>query len=136
MESSIRRVSEALARQVDRRDFLKKSAASVFTVVTAASLGSLLGRSTAYAITCTIVQPNDACHFLNGICGGCTGSTCPPGTLSDCGGWTNGCWCTEQFCKPVNNWGYYECCDCKVGVACCGCQQFVHISQCPLTPAN
>lgn len=135
MDSKIRVITEEFTRGLNRRSFLKRGAAVLFGAVSGIALGAPWTKSVAYAISCDNYSVYNYCNFIAGYCSGCSGSTCPGGTPSNCGGWANGCWCTQTSCQ-LGNTVYFECCDCKVGTACCGCAQRVLVYPgCPLAPA-
>jgi len=137
IEQRIKVVSEALARAMNRRVFLRQAGTGVVSGVTTIELGSMLSKSTASAsmtvpkvvpdISCS--PPGPYCNIGTGDTSGCRGSHCFQhlynGTVYSCNVYyqyyPGGCWTT------ASGGGYWTCCDCSCGqprVATCGCAQF------------
>jgi len=137
IEQSIKVVSEALARAMNRRVFLRQAGTGVVSGVTALALGSLLSNSRAHAavsgtkvvpdISCS--PPGPYCNIGTGDLSGCHGGHCFQhlynGSVIACQVYyqyyAQGCWST------ASGGGYWTCCDCACGqptVAHCGCAQF------------
>ena len=154
LEHRIRVISESLAREVDRRGFLRKVGGAIVTGVAAAVMGPGLGTQLRRA-TAAPVLPNRArcappgpyCN-LEGATGvnseptGCRGGHCyqhrtsPGGPILSCQVYyiyaVTGCWTT------ADGNGYWTCCDCDCGSVNCGCAQYNPIGGLPqpLTPGN
>jgi hypothetical protein len=135
LEQRIRFVSEALARTIDRRVFLRRTGSAVVSGVTALALGSVLSTSTARAAAASgplvPAQPNCAppgpyCNTGGGILSGCHGAHCYQhlsGQLQTChvyyAYYPVGCW------TSTGSGGFWTCCDCQCSAgATCGCAQF------------
>lgn len=149
IEQRIKVVSEALARAMNRRVFLRRAGTGVVSGVTALALGSVLSKSSALAqadskgkgkglipdqISCS--PPGPYCNIGTGSLSGCHGGHCFQhlynGTIYSCYVYYQyypaGCWTT------ASGGGYWTCCDCSCGqprVATCGCAQF-SLSPAPL----
>lgn len=130
--SLLERSSEELARQIDRRRFLRRAAVTVFSIATAAAV-NLIPHSTASAAYCPVINAetgsgNCQCDFPNGECAGCNGLSynCPSGCTRDTSTWgqphPNGCWCSA-ICGSCFQY-YYVCCDCKCSGSPCGCSEY------------
>ncbi len=120
--SVVERVGESLARRVNRRRFLGRSAASVFGVVAAWAVAGGGSRS-ALASHCATTSSECQCHPPGGrFCSGsqCSGADCGSGCTLYRGFYDTGCWCTLTC-----NGGHYRCCDCQCGDTLCGCAEFV-----------
>jgi len=142
-ERNVRLASEALARNMSRRTFLRRTGSVVVTGVTAAVMGSLLPKGTTRVeadnvkpsipdISCA--PPGPYCNIGTGDLSGCHGGHCFQhlfnGQIYACNVYyafyPAGCWTT------ASGGGYWTCCDCSCGqprVTSCGCAQFT------LTPA-
>jgi hypothetical protein len=133
-------LAENLAREVDRRRFLRILADAAFVGFAWIALDwrnapTALGSHTACSATsgiCTCTPPGGR------LCGGgqCSGADCAGGcTPSDCGGWSESshfCWCTAICCAGQGGatmTGYYVCCDCMCA-QCCLCSTHVSTGGC------
>lgn len=136
---------EALARQIDRRRFLRTVAEVTFAIL-ATSLLNWPNVSIASHNACTRTSPSCRCSppCQTNYCPAdkCSGEICTNGcTPSSCGGYdeqSHSCWCTAICCPPDNGAtepGYWICCDCNCPggscSGCCVCRRFVSTgSQC------
>lgn len=136
LEHRIRVLSEALARAIDRRLFLRRAGSSIAAGAAALVIGPALTGNRAEAapkplsspnITCS--PPGPYCNTGGGNLSGCNGAHCYQhlynGTVYSCQVYYQyyqvGCWTT------ASSGGYWTCCDCACGtprVATCGCAQF------------
>jgi hypothetical protein len=130
--SSLERVSEELARRLDRRRFLDRAARAVFAV--AAGLAVRGSGASAQPLhppgsTCTYFDCG-RCYCnppINGYCTNysasyCDGSKCAGGCSYDTYPYSTGCWCTQD-CVINGDCGHYRCCDCFCpGGLNCGCR--------------
>lgn len=138
-DQRIRIVSEALARNIDRRTFLRRTGSTIASGVAAFAVGSMLTRSRAYAeskqpvlpptISCS--PPGPYCNTGGGDTSGCHGGHCFQhlynGSVIPCRVYytyySTGCWTTAV------GGGYWTCCDCEClnangqRVATCGCAE-------------
>lgn len=133
-------LAENLAREVDRRRFLRIIADATFLGAAWLALDwrnvpIALGSHTA----CTRSSPLCGCSPPGGnLCGGgqCNGADCAGGcTPSGCGGWDSSshfCWCTQICCAGpgIPETGYYICCDCNCSGTCCLCSTHVNTGGC------
>lgn len=109
LDEASKRISENLARKVDRTQFLKVILGSIFAWLTAFVLNPIKGF--AASTTWCEVWSGITCHPPNGIyCSGCTSSSkCPSGRqVSYAWGYqSTGCWCASGDAT-------YDlvCCDC------------------------
>jgi hypothetical protein len=139
LEQRIRLISEALAREVDRRTFLRRAGGAVVAGVVALVMGPALTSSTA-GVSASPLVPNAAnCSPPGPYCNldgqgepnGCREGHCfqhvSSGQLLQCRVYytfypTAGCWTT------VSGNGYWTCCDCSCtnGAinANCGCAHY------------
>ena len=138
IEQRIKVVSEALARSIDRRSFIRRASAGVASGITAFAMGSLLSTSPARAAVRSnglvpsqpqCAPPGPYCNTGTGALSGCHGGHCYQhlynGQVYACTVYYQyypaGCWST------ASGGGYWTCCDCSCGVprvATCGCAQF------------
>jgi hypothetical protein len=132
LEYKIRLVSEALARAMDRRTFLKRLSGTVAAGVSAMVLGPSLAAAGVKAgpgieggPSCA--PPGPYCNIGTGILSGCRGGHCyqhgtSPNTVTCVVYYTfygTGCWTTAV------SGGNWVCCDCRCSNnATCGCAQF------------
>lgn len=138
-DRKIRLISEALARGVDRRGFIKKAGGAVVTGVVALAMGPTLGRNApkAYAsprvpTVANCAPPGPYCNIDGqGEPNGCRGASCyqhlSGGTIQMCQVFyiyqVTGCWTT------ISGNGYWTCCDCTcTGGVSCGCAQYTSAS--------
>jgi hypothetical protein len=138
LEKTTRILSENLARNMNRRKFLRRTGETVFLGLTALAAGhSMPGFANASAGTGSpppgppqCAPPGPYCN-LNGVNepNGCHGGSCfqhmYSGQLLQCRVYyiyQAGCWTTA-----ATGGGYWTCCDCECGtprVTTCGCAQF------------
>jgi hypothetical protein len=136
LEQRIRVVSEALARTMNRRTFLRQTGTAVASSVTALALGSILSTSAARAsapkakgplvpaISCS--PPGPYCNTGGGDLSGCHGAHCYQhlynGQVETCHVYYQyyqvGCWST------ASGGGYWTCCDCQCTSTTCGCAEY------------
>ena len=138
-EQRVRVVSEALARAVDRRAFLKQAGGVVVSGVTALALGSLVTSNTARAAVPAgphvpnvpnCAPPGPYCNYEGGNPpqpDSCHGAHCyqhmSGGQVRAChvyyAFYQVGCWTAS------GSGGMWTCCDCQCdGGSTCGCAQF------------
>ena len=155
LEHRIRVISEALARETDRRGFIRKVGGAIVTGVAAVVMGPGLGTQLRRASAAPVLPNRARCAPPGPYCNiegrsggldeptGCRGAHCyqhrtsPGGPLLSCVVYyqfypTTGCWTTADGA------GYWTCCDCTCGGATCGCAQFSPIGGLPqpLAPGN
>jgi hypothetical protein len=136
-EQRIRVVSEALAREVNRRTFLKRAGGAVVAGVVALVMAPALGGRDNNAAAAprlpnvaNCVPPGPYCN-LDGQNepNGCKGASCfqhfSAGQVVQCtpqyGYQTTGCWTT------IDGNGYWTCCDCDcTNGSSCGCAQYTY----------
>jgi hypothetical protein len=133
--STFEKAGEVVARGIDRRRLLKRSAASIFGVVAAWAVEGIRPPS-ALARSCTSVSSSCACQPIGEFCNTIKEEWCKKGACSGACRFYDeiyeptGCWCTRDCCyRDANNrrvCGYYKCCDCKCprGTS-CSCKHFV-----------
>jgi len=141
MTARIERIGEGLARRVDRRRFLRRSAGAVFGFAAAWSVhgfgapGALAGYCDYFSSSCYCSPPG------YGYCSSsdyCNGSYCNTAYCSyDTSDWPGGCWCTQGCDFGQGSCGYYRCCDCDCPDGFCGCSAFTNTwPECPYRPAK
>jgi|SRR3954452_21550573 len=135
IEQKIRTISEALARGIDRRDFLRRSGTAVAASMTALVLGPLLANSSSKASAGSLVPATPNCAPPGPYCNldgvsqptACRGGNCyqhkSGGIVYACqvyyAFYAQGCWTSS------GSGGYWTCCDCTCGGGgSCGCAQF------------
>jgi hypothetical protein len=130
----VERSTEWVARTLDRRAFMKRSAVGLFALASASAARAAFPTH-ADAATCR--------YFENGTCtcnppGGvfctsyhttyCSGANCAGGCTFDTQYWPTACWCTATCCYDGGYYtGYYQCCDCSCPSHTCGCKSFVTV---------
>ncbi len=134
LDQTIRVFSEGLARALDRRTFLKRTAGTIASGLAALVMGPMLAtnsRAIAAPLIPTVANcapPGPYCN-LDGVNepNGCKGASCfqhySNGQVRQCtpqyGYATTGCWTT------LSGNGYWTCCDCNCsGGSSCGCAQY------------
>lgn len=133
--TAFEKAGETVARGIDRRRLLRRSAASVFGVVAAWAVEGIRPPS-ALARTCTSVSSSCACQPIGEFCNTIDPNWCKKGACAgNCRFYDEiyeptGCWCTRDCCyRDANNarvCGYYKCCDCKCPRGTnCSCKHFV-----------
>lgn len=133
--TAFEKAGETVARGIDRRRLLRRSAASVFGVVAAWAVEGIRPPS-ALARTCTSVSSSCACQPIGEFCNTIDPDWCKKGACAgNCRFYDEiyvptGCWCTRDCCyRDANNarvCGYYKCCDCKCPRGTnCSCKNFV-----------
>lgn len=137
--ATIERLGEGLARRMDRRHVLKRTAAAVFGV-TAAFATRGFSPDRALASACGAYDTGCYCNPAGGTyCTAydynyCSGANCntPCSAYTRVYPYTGGCWCTTGCNYGSGTCGYYMCCDCSCPEGLCGCRQFVNTyPQCP-----
>lgn len=135
LEDRVKVFSEALARAIDRRTFVKRVGSTVVAGLGALVMGPLVGKSTAKAAATgamgplgspSCAPPGPYCNTGGGILSGCRGGHCyqhqtSPVVTCDVyyTFYTTGCWTTAV------SGGYWTCCDCRCSNnATCGCASF------------
>lgn len=139
--TAFEKAGETVARRIDRRRMLKRSAASIFGVVAAWAVEGIRPPS-ALARTCTSVSSSCACQPIGEFCNTIRPEWCKKGACA--GGCRfydeiyepTGCWCTRDCCYRNANGarvcGYYKCCDCKCPRSNnCSCKHFVRTYPAP-----
>jgi hypothetical protein len=137
--TSVQWLGEALARRLQRRVLLRRTAAAIFGSVAAGSATGLPG-SAQLADFCTNVEEGAcACDPTAGqYCGEldagyCAGATCGDACTVDASWNGTGCWCSAlcRYADANGNplVGYYQCCDCVCGGVGCSCRQFQAVQQ-------
>ena|SRR5205823_10090113 len=137
LENKIRVASEALARRVDRRVFLKTAGGVIVTGVVALAAGPAFGARDGKAYAAPQIPNIANCAPPGPYCNldgqnepnGCRGASCfqhfANGQVQQCrpqtGYATTGCW------TSLSGNGYWTCCDCdcNAGVS-CGCAQYTY----------
>lgn len=133
--TAFERAGEAVARGIDRRQMLRRAAASVFGVAAAWAVEGIRPPS-ALARTCTSASSSCACAPIGEFCNTIDTDWCDKGKCA--GGCRfydeiyepTGCWCTRDCCYRTPDGGrvcgYYKCCDCKCPQRTnCSCKHFV-----------
>jgi len=128
----VERVGEGLARQLNRRQTLKRAAVAVFGAVAAWTVDGFRGNS-ALASHCAVVTEGDCtCNPPEGTyCIGmdpsfCAGSACDGGCYYDeSERYAGACWCSAICAYGGGEFGYYQCCDCNCYGQVCGCREFI-----------
>lgn len=131
--AAVERIGEGLARRINRRQILQRSAAIVFGSVMAWSARGFRIPGV-LAFHCNHTTSRCSCDVIS-YC-----PSCSPSYPSSCGGgngctwnysiWGTACWCTATCCYGSYS-GYYECCDCRCdGVTLCQCARFVSTGGC------
>jgi hypothetical protein len=126
------RVGEELARQLNRRQTLKRAAVAVFGVVAAWTVEGFRGKS-ALAQQCGFVTEGDCtCNPPEGVyCSGldesfCAGAQCDGGcTYDESYRYAGACWCSATCRYEGGESGYYQCCDCDCYGQLCACREFI-----------
>ena len=133
--TTVERVGERLARQLNRREMLKRAAVAVFGAVAAWTVEGFRGNG-ALAQQCSFVSDNCGCTPPGGrFCSGlepsfCSGSVCSGGCYYDESyRYVGACWCSAVCQYPTEYegsyvTGYYQCCDCNCYGQQCACRQF------------
>jgi hypothetical protein len=103
--SFIERTGESLARRIDRRRFLRQSAAGAFGLAAAWAVEGIHGYS-ALAQTCAVTT--NECHCRYDIAPGCGTRQ---GCTLDTSFYSTGCWCTLTCWYGGNTCGHHVCCD-------------------------
>lgn len=132
----VEKLGERLARRMDRRRLVSRSAAAMFGLVAAWATEGIRPRG-ALAYHCSLIDTGRCyCRPVNNTyctnigtdaAHNCVGADCYSGHCTrDLSGYpsNNGCWCT-QGCNYGSTCGYYQCCDCICHGIYCGCRQFV-----------
>ncbi len=126
------RVAEGIARGINRRTFLKKTASGVFAgVATFTVTGIRAPRALASHGTCPNPNYFDcSCHPPgSNWCSSslCVGAACnsSAGCSYNTDSYADGCWCTQECCfNDGRITGYYMCCDCDCPGVTCLCWSF------------
>ncbi len=134
LEQKIKVFSEALARVVDRRTFLRRMGGTMVAGVSAMVMGPALASAGAGAASKALASPTISCSPPGPYCNtgggdtsGCRGGHCyqhqtAPNTVTCQVYYTyyaTGCWTSAV------SGGYWTCCDCRCSNnATCGCAQF------------
>ena len=138
--SLLERAGEGLARRMNRRKVVRRTAAAIFGSVAAWSVKGMRG-SAQLADYCTYVEQGECacdppydqyCTDLDPSY--CDGPNCGSGCTVDETYWTvGGCWCsaTCQYSDDNGNplIGYYKCCDCDCYGTSCSCRQFQQVER-------
>ena len=130
--TTVERVGEGLARQLNRRQTLKRAAVAVFGAVAAWTVEGFRGKS-ALAQQCGVVTEDTcSCTPPEGLyCSGLDESYC---AASQCAGdcyydesyrYAGACWCSATCQYDGGESGYYQCCDCNCYGQLCACREFI-----------
>jgi hypothetical protein len=130
--TTVERVGEELARQLNRRQTLKRAAVAVFGAVAAWTVEGFRGKS-ALAQQCGFVTEGTCtCTPPEGVyCSGLDPSFC---AASQCAGdcyydetyrYAGACWCSATCQYDGGESGYYQCCDCNCYGQLCACREFI-----------
>jgi len=129
--TTVERVGEGLARLLNRRQMLKRTAVAVFGAVAAWSVEGFRGNS-ALAQQCGYVTGDCSCSPPGGVyCSGldpsfCAGSACSgPCYWDESYRYAGACWCSATCDYDGGDSGYYQCCDCTCYDQQCGCREFI-----------
>ena len=130
--TTVERVGEGLARQLNRRQMLKRAAVAVFGAVAAWTVEGFRGNS-ALADHCGYVTEGTCtCTPPEGLyCSGldqsfCAGSSCSGGCYYDESyRYVGACWCSAICEYSGGESGYYQCCDCNCYGQQCACREFI-----------
>jgi|SRR6478609_11713086 len=122
----IERASEELARQVDRRRFMRRIAGAAFGLAATVATGKTLPQA-ALTSGCFCSPPGFGyCTYRNASY--CNGAQCAGGCTFNTNYYPGACW-TTITCNYGDGWcGYYACCDCWCYGSQCGCNTFVQSS--------
>jgi hypothetical protein len=128
----VERASEELARHLNRRQALKRTAVAIFGSVAAWTVEGFRGNS-ALAQHCGYVTEGDCtCNPPYGLyCNGldpsfCEGSACAGGCAWDESyRYAGACWCSATCQYDGGESGYYQCCDCNCYGQQCACREFI-----------
>ena len=127
----VERVGEGLARQLNRRQTLKRAAVAVFGAVAAWTVEGFRGNG-ALAQHCGYVTDECTCAPPYGLyCNGldpsfCAGSGCSGGCYWDESfRYAGACWCSAICQYDGGESGYYQCCDCNCYGQQCACREFI-----------
>jgi hypothetical protein len=141
--TTVERVGEELARQLNRRQTLKRAAVAIFGAVAAWTVGGFRGNS-ALAQQCGYVTDGDCtCTPPEGLyCNGldpsfCAASQCAGGCTYDVSyRYAGACWCSATCQYDGGESGYYQCCDCNCYGQLCACHEFISTgsSEAPVSP--
>ncbi|MDF3041526.1 MAG: hypothetical protein K0Q71_4232 [Thermomicrobiales bacterium] len=130
--TTVERVGEGLARQLNRRQTLKRAAVAVFGAVAAWTVEGFRGRS-GLAQQCGVVTEGTcSCTPPEGVyCSGldesfCAGAQCDGGcTYDESYRYAGACWCSATCRYEGGETGYYQCCDCDCYGELCACREFI-----------
>ena len=127
----VERVGEGLARQLNRRQMLKRAAVAVFGAVAAWTVEGFRGNG-ALADHCGIVTDICTCAPPQGLyCNGldpsfCAGAACSGGCYYDESyRYAGACWCSAICQYSSGESGHYQCCDCNCYGQQCACREFI-----------
>lgn len=125
----VERFGEGLARRMDRRRVLRRSAVAAFGLASAWAVEGFAAPAEV-AQTCAATSSRDQCNLPGvGSCGrkGCNGAACKGACKLDTSWYETGCWCTLTGpTGPNGAQGYYTCCDCRCNGQrrSCGCSEW------------
>ncbi len=130
--TTVERVGEGLARLLNRRQMLKRSAVAVFGAVAAWTVEGFRGNG-ALAQHCGYVTEGDCtCNPPGGLyCNQidstyCAGSACSgPCYWDETYRYAGACWCSAICQYSGGESGYYQCCDCNCYGQLCACREFI-----------
>ena len=141
--TTVERVGEGLARQLNRRQTLKRAAVAVFGAVAAWTVEGFRGNS-ALAQQCGVVTEATAPapRRKGSTAAGWTRRFAP---ASACAGdcyydesyrYAGACWCSATCQYDGGESGYYHCCDCNCYGQLCACHEFISTgySEAPVPP--
>jgi hypothetical protein len=127
----VERAGEALARQLNRRQTVKRAAVALFGMVAAWTVEGFRGNG-ALAQECGYVTGDCVCAPPEGLyCTAmdpsfCAGSACSGGCYYDESyRYAGACWCSATCDFNGGESGYYHCCDCNCYGTLCACREFI-----------
>jgi hypothetical protein len=120
------RVGEGLARQLNRRQTLKRGAVAAWTVEgfrSKSALAQQCGFVTEETCTCT---PPEGLYCSGLDPSFCAGSACSGGcSYDETYRYAGACWCSATCEYDGGESGYYHCCDCDCYGQRCACREFI-----------
>jgi hypothetical protein len=139
----VERTGEQLARRIDRRQFLSRTAAAIFGTAAAFAYQGIRAPRALGDGPCPWAGNPYGCHCqpLGGTyCSShsssyCSGASCAGGCTVNKSIWpSTGCWCSKNCCYNCGfvsaYCGYYTCCDCTCPFGGCTCKTFTYTCRC------
>lgn len=128
--NATKRIGEVVARRIDRRRFMNRSAMTIFGAAAAFAVEGIRTRGV-LAQTCQTTSSYCSCNPPNGrYCVNmspsyCSGASCAGGCTWNYTFYSStACWCTTTCCF-FGYYGHYVCCDCTCAGTACGCSAWV-----------